>query len=105
MRRLGYDYVHAAVDDHSRLPYAEILDDERGSTCAGFLLRAAAWFGEHGIQRVHRVLTDNAKNYLISRDFAAAIGAATRPSSRIAPGRTARSSASTARCRPSGLRH
>lgn len=74
-RGLGYDYVHAAVDDHSRLAYAETLDDERGTTCAGFLLRAAAWFAEHGIQRVHRVLTDNAKNYLISRDFAAAVAA------------------------------
>jgi transposase InsO family protein len=74
-RGLGYDYVHAAIDDHSRLAYAEILGDERGTTCAGFLLRAAAWFAEQGIPRVHRVLTDNAKNYLISREFAAAITA------------------------------
>ncbi|MFI6102535.1 IS481 family transposase [Lentzea sp. NPDC051213] len=75
LRGVGYDYVHAAVDDHSRLAYAEILGDERGTTCAGFLLRAAAWFAGQGIPRVHRVLTDNAKNYLISRDFAAAIAA------------------------------
>jgi hypothetical protein len=73
VRGLGYDYVHAAVDDHSRLAYAEILDDERGPACAGFLLRAAAWFADHGISRVHRVLTGNAKNYAISRDFAAAV--------------------------------
>lgn len=72
-RRLGYDYVHAAIDDHSRLAYAEILHDERGTTCAAFLLRATAWFAQQGIPRIHRVLTDNAKNYLISRDFAAAI--------------------------------
>ena len=72
-RGLGYDYVHAAVDDHTRLAYAEIHPDERGGTCAGFLLRAAAWFAERGIPRIERVLTDNAKNYLISRDFAAAI--------------------------------
>lgn len=72
-RGLGYDYVHAAVDDHTPLAYAEVLDDERGATCAGFLLRAAAWFTTHGIDRIERVLTDNAKNYLISRDFAAAI--------------------------------
>ncbi|APU15322.1 integrase family protein [Actinoalloteichus fjordicus] len=65
VRGLGYDYVHAAVDDHSRLAYAEILNDERGVTCAGFLLRAASWFAANGIPRVHRVLTDNAKNYLI----------------------------------------
>ncbi|MCG8926905.1 IS481 family transposase [Lentzea sp. CC55] len=75
VRGLGYDYVHAAVDDHSRLAYAEIHDDEKGSTCAGFLLRAAAWFAEQGVPRVHRVLTDNAKNYVISHDFAAAITA------------------------------
>ncbi|WP_439656147.1 IS481 family transposase [Lentzea sp. HUAS TT2] len=75
VRGLGYDYVHAAVDDHSRLAYAEVLDDERGTTCAGFLLRAAEWFAGNGIPRVHRVLTDNAKNYLISRDFAAAVTA------------------------------
>jgi transposase InsO family protein len=74
-RGLGYDYVHAAVDDHSRLAYAEILPDERGATCAGFLLRAAAWFADHGIDRVTRVLTDNAKNYTISRAFAAAVTA------------------------------
>ncbi len=74
-RGLGYDYVHAAVDDHSRLAYAEILTDERGTTCAGFLLRAAAWFAANGVPRLRRVLTDNAKNYLISRDFAAAITA------------------------------
>jgi transposase InsO family protein len=75
VRGLGYDYVHAAVDDHSRLAYAEILPDERGTTCAAFLLRAAVWFADHGIDRVHRVLTDNAKNYGISRDFADAVSA------------------------------
>ena len=70
-RGVGYDYVHAAVDDHSRLAYAEILSDEKGATCAGFLTRAAAFYAGHGI-RIERVLTDNAKNYRISRDFAAA---------------------------------
>jgi transposase InsO family protein len=71
-RGLGYDYVHAAVDDHSRLAYAEILGDETGATCAGFLTRAAACYAAHGIARIERVITDNAKNYRISRDFAAA---------------------------------
>jgi transposase InsO family protein len=74
VRGLGYDYVHAAVDDHSRLAYAEILDDEKGATCAGFLTRAAAFYAGHGIA-IERVLTDNAKNYRISRDFAAAAAA------------------------------
>lgn len=72
-RRIGYDYVHAAVDDHSRLAYAEILPDEKGATCAGFLTRAAAWFAGQGITRIERVLTDNARNYINSRDFAQAI--------------------------------
>jgi transposase InsO family protein len=73
-RGLGYDYVHAAVDDHSRLAYAEILDDEKGATCAAFLTRAAAFYAGHGIT-IERVITDNAKNYRISRDFAAAAAA------------------------------
>jgi transposase InsO family protein len=72
-RGIGYDYVHAAVDDHSRLTYAEVLPDEKGPTCAEFLTRAAAWFAAHGVPRIERVLTDNAKNYVVSRDFAAAL--------------------------------
>jgi transposase InsO family protein len=74
-RGLGYDYVHAAVDDHSRLAYAEIHNDERGTTCAGFLLRAANWFATHGVLQIARVLTDNARNYVVSHDFAAALTA------------------------------
>jgi len=67
---VGYDYVHAAIDDHSRLAYAEIHDDEKGTTCAGFLTRATAFYATHGIT-VERVISDNAKNYRISRDFRA----------------------------------
>lgn len=73
-RGLGYDYVHAAVDDHSRLAYAEILGDEKGPTCAGFLLRAADFFADHRVT-IRQVLSDNAKNYTLSRDFADAIAA------------------------------
>jgi transposase InsO family protein len=62
-RRVGYDYVHCAIDDHTRLAYAEIHPDEKGDTCAGFLRRAAAWFGAHGIARIERVMTDNAFAY------------------------------------------
>ncbi|GAA0265312.1 IS481 family transposase [Saccharothrix mutabilis subsp. mutabilis] len=58
----GYDYLHVAVDDHTRLAYVEALPDERDPTCAGFLHRAVAWFRDHGV-RVLRVLTDNAKVY------------------------------------------
>jgi len=71
-RGLGYDYVHAAVDHYSRAAYAEILPDEKGITCAGFWLRAAAWFAAHGVS-VRQVMSDNAKNYVVSTAFAAAL--------------------------------
>ena len=71
-RGLGFDYVHAAVDDHSRLAYAEILTDENGHTCAQFLLRAHAFFAAHGIT-VREVISDNALNYIRSADFTNAI--------------------------------
>lgn len=77
-RGVGYDYLHTAIDDHSRLAYIEILTDEKGATCAGFLTRAAAFFAAHGITRIHQILTDNAKNHRISHAFqhaCAALGA------------------------------
>jgi transposase InsO family protein len=58
----GYDYVHTAIDDHTRLAYSEIHADEKDATSAQFLHRALAWFAAHGI-RVRRVLTDNALVY------------------------------------------
>jgi len=58
----GWEYVHVAVDDASRVAYAEILNDERGETTSGFLRRAVAWFGRLGV-RVERVLTDNGSGY------------------------------------------
>ena len=60
---IGYDYVHSVVDDHSRLAYSEILPDEKGPTCAGFLTRAASYFTAHGIPRIERLMTDNAWAY------------------------------------------
>lgn len=63
-RGIGYDYLHVAVDDHSRVAYIEALPDERDATCAGFLHRAVAWFRERGV-RVLRILTDNAKVYRV----------------------------------------
>ncbi|MCR8672055.1 IS481 family transposase, partial [Agrococcus sp. HG114] len=72
----GYDYVHSLVDDHSRLAYSEILTDERGATCAGFLRRAAAFFAINGIDRIERLMTDNAFAYRFSlRDVVAELGA------------------------------
>lgn len=72
---IGFDYVHALVDDHSRLAYAEVLPDETGATCAAFLLRAAAAFADAGIDRIERVISDNAMAYRRSRDFKAAVAA------------------------------
>jgi len=71
--RVGFDYVHSLVDDHSRLAYSEILDDERGETCAGFLSRAAAYFAAHGITRIERVMTDNHWSYKRTAAVAAVI--------------------------------
>ena len=71
-RGVGYTYLHNAVDDHSRLAYTELLDDERKDTAAGFWRRARVFFAEAGIERIERVLTDNGSCYR-SRDFAAAL--------------------------------
>ena len=61
--KVGFDYVHSLVDDHSRLAYSEILPDEKGPTCAAFLTRAIAYFAAHGITRIERLMTDNAWAY------------------------------------------
>jgi transposase InsO family protein len=65
-RRDGVDFVHAIVDDHSRLAYAEIHNDQRTITVAAFLERALAFYASHGI-RPRRVMTDNAWVYVKSR--------------------------------------
>jgi transposase InsO family protein len=71
--RVGYAYLHNAVDDHSRLAYSEIHDDERQDTTAAFWTRAHAYFTSCGIT-VTRVLTDNGNPYR-SRLFTDALGA------------------------------
>jgi transposase InsO family protein len=68
----GYDVVHVAIDDATRVAYVAVHDDERGSTCARFLVDAAAWFARKGV-RIERVMTDNARNYTDSRAFAEAV--------------------------------
>lgn len=73
-QRVGFDYIHAAVDDHTRLAYAEICPDERGDTAAAFWRRAAAFFRSHGVAP-ERVLTDNAWAYRHSRSFRVAVTA------------------------------
>jgi transposase InsO family protein len=59
----GWDYVHVAVDDHSRLAYVEVLGDERASTAIGFLSRAVTFFARYGID-VQSVITDNGSAYI-----------------------------------------
>jgi len=60
---IGWEYVHVAVDDYSRLAYAEVLSDEKATTAIAFLRRARAFFARHGIP-VERVLTDNGSAYI-----------------------------------------
>jgi transposase InsO family protein len=62
----GYDYVHSLIDDHSRLAYSEVLPDEKGATCAAFLVRGLDYFTAHGITQVERLMTDNAYAYRYS---------------------------------------
>ena len=68
-RGIGYDYIHSAIDDRSRVAFSQILPDETGATSARFLVEAAAFFAEHGVV-IQRVLTDNAKAYAQSLLFA-----------------------------------
>jgi transposase InsO family protein len=65
VRLAGWEFVHIAIDDHSRLAYAEVLTNERGETAVGFLRRAVAFFASHGVS-VQRVMTDNGSPYVSS---------------------------------------
>jgi transposase InsO family protein len=68
--RVGYDYAHAIVDDHSRLAYVELHRDERADTVTSFVERALAFFDRHGV-RVQRLMTDNAFTYTRNRSLRA----------------------------------
>ena len=81
--RLGYDYLHIAVDDRSRIAYAEAHRDERKETAAAFITRAIAWFAEHGIH-TQRVMTDNGSCYR-SHTFANALAEAGATHKRTRP--------------------
>ncbi len=59
----GWDYVHIAIDDCTRLAYAEVLSDEKASTAIAFLARAVAFYRRHGIT-VERLMTDNGSPYI-----------------------------------------
>jgi transposase InsO family protein len=62
-RATGWEFVHVAVDDATRVPYVEVLADEKAATAVGFLRRAVAHYRRYGI-KVERVRTDNAPAYL-----------------------------------------
>jgi transposase InsO family protein len=74
-RRVGYDYVHSLVDDHSRVAYSEILRDEQAGTCSAFFTRALEEFARHGIT-IEAVMTDNHWSYTKSRSFTELLDAA-----------------------------
>ena len=102
---IGYDYVHSAIDDRSRVAFSQLLDDETATTCARFLVEAAGFFADQGV-RIQRVLTDNAKAYTESVVFAATaagLGIRLKRTRPIGPRPMARWSGSTRPCSRSGL--
>ncbi len=66
--RVGYDFLHAIVDDHSRLAYVELHADEKAATVTAFVERALTFFAEHGIS-ARRLMTDNAFTYVHNRSL------------------------------------
>jgi len=79
----GWEFVHVATDDASRLTYAEILDHERAATASGFLRRAVAWFAKYRVI-VERVMTDNGSAF-VSHEYAAVCRALSVRHIRIRP--------------------
>jgi transposase InsO family protein len=84
-RETRFEYVHVMVDDHSRLAYAEVLDELTAACAIAFLRRAVAWFGERGVQ-VRAVMTDNGSAY-IAHAYRAALRELGLRQVRIKPGR------------------
>jgi transposase InsO family protein len=66
--RVGCDFAHAIVDDHSRLAYVELHPDEKATTVTAFVERALAWFDEREIT-TRRLMTDNAFSYVKNRSL------------------------------------
>jgi len=69
---VGFDFLHVAIDDHSRVAFVRSLSDEKGPTCAQFVADAADFFAGYGVN-IERVMTDNAMNYRRSKDFRATL--------------------------------
>jgi transposase InsO family protein len=82
--RIGWEYVHVAVDDRTRVQYSERLHGEDGGACTAFLGRALLFFADHGV-RVRQVMTDNAFSYIHSRVFATVLRSASVAHVRIPP--------------------
>jgi transposase len=104
LERVGYEFAHSIVDDHSRLAYSELHADERGATVAAFTRRALEFFERMGI-RPKRLMTDNAFVYTKSselRGLLAGGGSATSPLRPAGHRPTAKSSASSRRWHGSG---
>jgi transposase InsO family protein len=72
--RAGWEYLHVAIDDATRLAYAELLPAESAAAAAAFLARAVAWYHAQGVRHIERVMTDNGGAY-VSGTFAAALAA------------------------------
>jgi transposase InsO family protein len=81
----GYEYVHVMIDDHSRLAYAEVLDDLTAACAIAFLRRAVAWFAEWGV-RVQAVMTDNGACF-VAHSYQQALAELGLRQLRIRPGR------------------
>jgi transposase InsO family protein len=84
---IGYDYIHSAVDDRSRVAFSQTLPDESAATAALFLIEAASFFADHGVV-IQRVLTDNAKAYtqsVLFAETAAALGITLKRTRRYRP--------------------
>ena len=96
---IGWEYTHVAIDDHSRLAYSEVLDDETAETTAGFFRRAVAWYAAQGIV-VERLLTDNGGVYrsLYFATVALDLGIIQRFAPPIGHIRTGKPNALCARC-------
>lgn len=82
--RVGYIYLHLAVDGFSRLAYTEALEDEKAATTIGVFCRARPFFAAHGIHQLHRVVTDNGANYR-ARDFTRTVTSLAGRHQRIRP--------------------
>jgi transposase InsO family protein len=81
----GYEYVHVVIDDHSRLAYAEVLDDLTAACAIAFLRRAVTWFAERGVD-VQAVMTDNGSCF-VAHSYQQALAELGLRQLRIRPGR------------------